>query len=52
VIPVLQETIAECAVCGEIACERDLLYLEADEADDYGLSEGDVLCRECAELDE
>lgn len=48
-IPVLIETTAECAICGEIACERDLLYVETvEEADCLGCEVGETVCRECA----
>lgn len=41
--PVLTETTGECGVCGEVACERDLLF--ATEDDDCG----EFICRDCAE---
>ena len=45
----LIETTAECAICGEVACERDLAYAEADDADPAeGVLEGDIVCRDCA----
>lgn len=49
-IPVLTELVADCAICGEIACERDLVYAEEDEFDD--VEEGQAVCRDCAGLPE
>lgn len=49
-IPVLTETVSDCAICGEVACERDLLYVETpDEAVTLGVGVGAVVCRDCAE---
>lgn len=45
---VLIEMIDSCVVCGEIACERDLLWVEEDDEID-GADAGDVVCTECAE---
>ena len=48
-IAVLTETVTDCLVCGEVACERDLLYIEDDdEAAEYDGAIGDVVCRSCA----
>lgn len=48
-IPCLTETTAECVVCGDTCCERDLLWIEtADEADEHAAEIGDPICRECA----
>ena len=50
--PVLSECAEQCPVCGEVACERDLVYVDEDEAeaDALDVSPGDVVCRECAEV--
>ena len=48
-MPVLTETVTSCAICGEVACERDLLYVDtASEAEDLDVSVGDIVCRACA----
>lgn len=47
-IPVLVECTEECP-CGEVACERDLVYVNEDEADDLDVQPGDMVCRECAQ---
>jgi hypothetical protein len=46
VIPVLEETTDTCAVCGEVGCEWDLLYVEYDDEVD-GCVAGDVVCTDC-----
>ena len=47
--PVLTEVVAACAICDEIACERDLLYVETPaEADRLGVPIGAIVCTECA----
>lgn len=50
--PVLTEMIASCEVCGEIASERDLFYVNADDAANYDLEPGDIICRDCADINE
>lgn len=47
-IAVLQETTDCCAVCGEVACESDLLIVETDdEAVDLDVEVGDYVCTDC-----
>lgn len=45
--PILTETIDTCEVCGEVACERDLVQLDADEAEALDLEPGATVCTEC-----
>lgn len=45
--PVLTEMTTTCEICGEVACERDLVYLDADEAADHDLEPGAIVCRDC-----
>jgi len=48
-IRVLTETIDTCGVCGDVACEGDLLYVETeDEADALVVPVGGVVCTDCA----
>lgn len=49
--PVLTEMTAPCAVCGEVASEHDLYYVDAEDAADYDLEPGDIICRDCADTD-
>lgn len=44
---VLVETTATCAVCGEVACERDLWYVDEDDEID-GCDAGDIVCGDCS----
>lgn len=53
-IPVLTETLDCCAVCGEVADEGDLMYVETEaESEALLVPVGGMVCRDCAEaLDE
>ena len=46
-IRVLSEMTGTCAVCGEVACEADLWWIE-DGDDVAGTEPGDVICSDCA----
>ena len=46
-IRVLHEQTTTCEVCGDVACERDLVYLDDDEAEAIGLSPGAIVCTDC-----
>lgn len=46
--PVLTETTAECPICGEVACDRDLVYVEGDDAEVLEVDDGAMVCRDCA----
>lgn len=47
--PVMHSLTTDCPVCGDVACERDLLYVEtAAESRRFGVDVGDVVCTECA----
>lgn len=46
--PVLVATTATCAVCGEVAGERDLIYAEGDDAEALHVADADMVCRDCA----
>jgi len=49
-IPVLTATVTVCCICGEVSCERDLLYVETGaEAESLGVEIGDTVCTECAD---
>lgn len=46
----LTELIDTCAVCGEVACERDLVYVDDDdEARALEVAVGATVCRDCAQ---
>ena len=45
---VLVEIIDVCGVCGEVAPECDLWWVEdEDDEEDYGVPVGGVVCEEC-----
>ncbi|HET9554377.1 MAG TPA: hypothetical protein VFP50_15550 [Anaeromyxobacteraceae bacterium] len=48
--PVLEELIAVCAVCGQVACERDLFWVtDPDMAATLEVQVNDTVCAECGE---
>ena len=46
-IRVLIEMTRACAICGEVACEADLWWIEDDD-DVAGIEPGEVICSDCA----
>jgi hypothetical protein len=50
IIKVCSETTTDCACCGQVACERDLYYVTGEEAEFLGVSDGEIVCTDCAEL--
>ena len=43
------EITTDCAVCGDVVCERDLRIVETvAEADALDVAPGDLVCTECA----
>lgn len=48
-VRVFGEKVAQCAICGEVACERDLWTPEdEEEADLFDIDINDFACAECA----
>lgn len=46
--PVYQAATATCPICGEVCCERDLVYVDEREAGLLDVEPGDMVCRGCA----
>lgn len=47
ITPVLTEITSQCPLCGEVACERDLVYVEGDDAERLDVDDGATVCIDC-----